>query len=304
MTTPTIRIGGYQGPASVLTAGLTAFADNLSKSAAAPRLEIVNDVTTLGDTARSLFDGIEAGGYQIGYMASGYLTRTVPELGVLDLPFSVEDRHKAYAALDGRAGALLHEAIRARTGYRVLGFWDNGFRHLTNGRHAIRRPDDCSGLVVRTLDNRIYVETMAAMGFEPVVTDVRELKQAVASGAVDAQENPLTNSVLFGLHKHHGHTTLTGHFFGIVLFVCNAAWFDGQPGELKAEIERAAAIATAHQRRLAEDEDTQALAELRKEGVEAVEPDRGAFRKACARIIERERADLPDDLVKAYLGEA
>ncbi|WP_164730423.1 TRAP transporter substrate-binding protein [Pelagibacterium montanilacus] len=298
-----MRMGGYQGPNSVLTAGLARFEEDIrARLGDGVDIARTDNVTADGQTARSLFDGIEAGSFDLGYMASGYITAKVPELGVLDLPFSVADRHAAYRALDGKAGELLREAIHSQTGYKVLGFWDNGFRHLTNARHAIVRPADCEGLVVRTLDNRIYVETMAAMGFTPKVTDVRELKESVANGTVDAQENPMTNSVLFGLHAYHKHLTLTGHFFGVALFLCNAEWLDALPADVREAVRKAALTATAHQRHLAEAQDTEALAELRSADVAIVEPDRAAFRAACAPIIDKERAGLPDALLEAYLA--
>lgn len=301
MSSDVLRIGGYQGAKSILTDGLAHFEKTLAEQAAAPVVERVDNVTDEGATARSLFDGIETGSFQMGYMASGYLTAKVPELGVLDIPFSVSDRHSAYKALDGDVGAMLDEAVRAQSGYRVMGFWDNGFRHLTNRHHPIMTPADCAGMIVRTLDNAIYVETMAAMGFEPLVTDVRDLKDAVVTGRVDAQENPMTNAVLFDLHLHHPHISLTGHFFGVMLFVCNADWFDKLPPSMQAAVQVAANAATAHQRQLAEDQDTQAMAVLKDAGVQIIEPDLDAFKAACSTIVERESAKLPTSLVNTYL---
>jgi TRAP-type transport system periplasmic protein len=307
-----LRLGGYQGPGSILTAGLARFATSLDGAgdldgAAGSLLHVerVDDVTAAGQPARALFDGIESGAFDVGYMTSGYLTARVPALGVIDLPFSQSDRRAAYAALDGAAGAMLREAVETASGYRVLGFWDNGFRHLTNSVRPICSPADCAGLTVRTLDNRIYRESLAAMGFRPVVTDVRELREAVASGRVDAQENPLTNTVGFGIFRHHRHLSLTGHFFGIVLLLANRRWFDALPAPLAAAIRNAADAATAEQRRLAEAEDVTALGRLRAEGVAVVAPadlDREAFRRACRAVSERERARLDPDLVAAYLG--
>lgn len=304
MMTEKLRVGGYQGPKSVLTSGLTRFCESIS--AADFETEQIDDVTQRGETARSLFDGIESGAFHVGYMASGYLTARVPELAVIDLPFSQGDRHAAYAALDGHAGAMLQRAVHGATGYHVLGFWDNGFRHVTNHVRPLRRCADCEGLVVRTLDNRIYQETMAAMGFTPVVTDVRDLRDAVTTGRVDAQENPLTNTLVFELYRKHRHLSMTGHFFGVVLFLCHADWFEALPADSRSAVEAAAAAATAEQRRLAEAQDTEALAILQADGVEILPKsalDIAGFRAACAAIIERERAKLPPELVMAYLGQ-
>lgn len=299
-------LGGYQGTGSVLTLGLQHFAGAFhSETHPALRPVMTDDVTTLGATARSLFDGIEAGTFDVGYMASGYLTQKVPELGVLDLPFAVAQREAAFAALDGSAGNMLRDAVERQTGYRLLGFWDNGFRHLTNRSRPITTPADCTGLVVRTIDNSIYTEVMSAIGFTPIITDVRDLREAVTTGRVDAQENPLTNTVGFDIHLHHPHATLTGHFFGIVLLVCNASWFRTLPSHIQDRVVAAARAATLVQRDAAVAQEAHALVAMKAAGVaiiSAQDLDRAGFLAACEPVLAQERLRLPEALLDAYLG--
>ena len=301
-----VRIAGYQGPASINTEALEALAAGLdAERPEGLAQELCADVTAAGGTAQELFADLEAWGTQIGYMASGYLTARVPELAVLDLPFCVDDRARAHAALDGAVGARLRDAIAARTGLRVLGLWDNGFRHVSSRTGPLRHPRDCRGLRVRTIDNPIYVETMAALGFEPVVTDVAELRAAVAQGRVDAQENPLTNTVSFDLHRHHGHVALTRHFHGVILLVAHAGFLDALAPARRDRLEAAVRAATALQRRRAEEQEAAALATMRNAGVRitaAPDLDRDAFRAAAAPVLARARGALPDDLVARYLG--
>src|SRR5690606_37325211 len=121
----------------------------------------------------------------------------VPALRVLDLPFVWTDRARIYGKLDGALGARLAEEVTAKTPYRVLGYWDNGFRHLSNRVRPIRAPADCAGLSMRTTSSPLHQEIFAAFGFKPVSIDPSELAQAVATGKVDAQENPLTNLMQF-----------------------------------------------------------------------------------------------------------
>lgn len=300
---PALRAAGYQGAGSILSAALQHFAAGCEPAFGAARCRVELDVTAAGGTARQLFDGVEAGTRDVAYLASGYLSARVPELAVLDLPFSVADRHTALAALDGEAGALLQAAVARRTGLRVLGFWDNGFRHVSNWRHPIRNPADCQGLVVRTLDSALYRDSLAALGFTPVTTDVKELRRVVASHEVDAQENPLTNLVNFELWRHHPHVSLTGHFFGVLLLVCRATWLDALPAALQRAVRSAAFEATAHQRQLAASEDGRALQRLQAEGVQIVAPQGLALaqmRACCAAVSERASAALPCELLAAY----
>ncbi len=296
-----IAMAGYQGAASVLTAGLRHLAATLPCPGFAP--EVMADVTSSGATARGLFDAVEAGGGpQLCYLASGYLSARVPSLRALDLPYAAADRARLFAALDGEAGAWIGAELQARTGLVLLGFWDNGLRHVSNARRPIRSPADCAGLVIRTLDNATYQAALAAMGFRPMVTDVAGLREAVASGQVDAQENPLTNLLGFGLHTHHRFVSLTGHIQGVVVLVANAGWFSALPQHLRAGLEEAALGATALQRRLAAEEDSRALAALTAAGVAVLGPDAldlAAFQRACAPVAAAGAAGLDPALLRA-----
>ena len=294
-----VVIAGYQGPRSILTRGLAAFAE-----ASLPTAKLIPDVTANGDSAQSLFDGLESGAYQVGYIASGYLTARVPELAVLDVPFGVTDRRRAFDRLDGSTGDRLAEVVAQATNLVVLAFWDNGFRHVTNGVRPIRSPEDCRGLRVRTLNNRLYQDTMAAIGFDPVVTDVKELVEACETGRVDAQENPLTNMLTFGLDRWHAHVSLTSHIFGIVLLVANADWFAKLEDSAISNLGLRALEATRLQRALAEEEDRIGLALLKERGIsvlEAEEIDLKSFRAAAAGVRRAAMSGIPQDLADDYL---
>ncbi len=299
-----VRLSGYQGAASVHTRGLHHLAHGLAGTELSADIE--EDVTARGRTAKALFEETEREPARLCYMASGYLTARAPSLAVLDLPLAVSDRPRAHAALDGVAGRMLAEDIARRTDFHVLGFWDNGVRHISNRSRPIRSAADCAGLVIRTLDNALYQSTLKAFGFEPVVTDVRELVQAVATGAVDAQENPLTNMLNFGLHEHHRHLSLTGHIFGTALLLCRASWFRALPADLADALTSAAAAATQAQRALATEEDRVALERLRSFGVQVIDHDdldMDSFRKAAAPVMAQALSAIEPRLLDAYFGE-
>lgn len=306
MPTPII-MAGYQGEASILTTSLRALAQGLEAAGWDGPVELVPDVTRTGERAAELFASLEGGSRHLGYMASGYLSHRVPELDVLDLPFAVTDRAQALAALDGAAGQLLRQAVERATGLRVLAFWDNGFRHVSNALRPLRTPADCQGMVIRTLGSAAYREALAALGFEPMTTDVKDLVRVVETGTVQAQENPLTNLLTFALWRHHPHVSLTGHFFGVLLLVCPRAWHEALDTAQLDLLNAAVAEATRQQRALARGQDDAALTALRGHGVQVLLPqdlDLPAMTAATARASQRLRAGLPNELVQAYLAPA
>jgi C4-dicarboxylate-binding protein DctP len=294
---PVVRFGGYQPSRSVHTRAARRFGEELARLLGpSADFRFVEDITRAGRKAAELLAMTEGDELDVCYFSSSYLVARVPSLGLFDLPFRFADRESAYRVLDGETGQKLARDVAARTGFAVLAFWDNGFRHISNARRTIVRPDDCRGLRLRTLDNAMHQRVFRALGFEPVVIDVRDLVAAVAGRRVDAQENPLTNLVNFALHRTHRFVTLTGHFFGAAPVLCNRARFEAWPADVRAAVGEAMAAATSLQRRLAVEEDELCLAQLVADEVEVVragEFDRAAFVAAVAHVrAEAERACL------------
>jgi TRAP-type transport system periplasmic protein len=280
----TLRIGGYQAETSILTRAVRHLAAALADAPGTRwQPEVIRDVTERGSRATDLLSMVEEGALDICYFASSYLAGRVASLGVFDVPFGATDRARIYHDLAGDLGARLAGDVARHTGYRVLGFWDNGFRHISNRLRPIRHPDDCRGMRIRTLDNAVYRQALAAMGFAPVTIDVKDLVGAVERHEVDAQENPLTNTVNFGLHRTHKHVSLTSHFWGVALLLANRAWLEALTPAMQAALLAAADDATTAQRQWAIAEDALCLERLRQEGVAvvpAVDIDLAAFRAA------------------------
>jgi TRAP-type C4-dicarboxylate transport system substrate-binding protein len=291
-----LRLGGYQPETSVHTRALHHMVGLLTERlGASVEASITADVTTHGHRAGDLLNMVEEGRLEGCYFASSYLAARVPALTVFDLPFVATDRNRDYAKLDGEFGARLASDVAARTQFRVLGYWDNGFRHISNRLKPLRHPDDCRGLRLRTLDNTFHQEIFAALGCVPVFLDVRDLADAVVRQTIDAQENPLTNLLNFGLHHTHRHVSLTSHFFGVALFLVNGAWFDALPPEIQSTLRAIVEETTKRQRALAIAEDKRCLDALRSDGVAIVpaeEIDFGAFRAAVQPVVERQIAKL------------
>ena len=264
--------------------------------------ELEGNIIDAGHKAADLLAMVESGDKTMCYFASSYLAERVPEIAVLDLPFVITSRAQAYGALDGALGERLAERVAAMTGYRVLAFWDNGFRHLSNRVRPIRTPEDCRGLRLRTLSSALHAETFRRLGFDPVALDVKELLAAVRSGTIDAQDNPLTNIYNFGIHEFHRHITLTAHFFGAAVLLCHKASYDAWPAEVRQAVEGAVVEATRVQREFAAAEDDRvraALGSTDNELIELTDAERQQFRDVVAPVVAAHAERLGTDWVDA-----
>jgi TRAP-type C4-dicarboxylate transport system substrate-binding protein len=284
----TLHLAGYQPARSVHTRALQALRDGVARRAGATcAITVTDNAISLGRKAADLLTMVESGELDGCYFASSYLTGRVPALGVFDRPFQAGPRQASFAALDGDTGASLAAQIADATAFRVLGYWDNGIRHISNGVRPIRAPADCAGLSLRTLDNAQHQDAFRRLGFRPKFIDVADLPHAVAERTVDAQENPLTNLVNFGLHAHHKYVSLTGHLLGIALLLVNRARFDALPLELRDVLVDAAKASETMQRSLAIAEDADCLRLLADAGVGVIGPDAidlPAFRALAAGV--------------------
>ena len=125
----------------------------------------------------------------------------------------------------------------------------------------------------------------------------------VPSGEVQAQENPLTNWLNFGMWKYHPHVSLTQHYFGVLLLVCPRRWYEGLSAAQRQTLSVAAKLVTHAQRSKAETQDAIALAQLKSLGVQVVAADAidlPAMRLATQEVARQQRQSLPPDLLRVY----
>ncbi|MGH8915325.1 MAG: TRAP transporter substrate-binding protein [Acidimicrobiia bacterium] len=300
MSVSKLWIGGYGPQASAHGDGLETFRQAIeSGTNGEVRVEVTWNIMDEGRPNTDLFELVEAGHMFMCYFSSSYLGGRVPELNVLETPFLFHDLESAHLALDGALGDSLRRAVRAKTGFEVLGFWDNGFRHLTNRLRPVHLPEDCRGMTVRLQPNAIHEELIRAWGAIPVAVELSEAIQLIARLDVDAQENPLANTVAYGVDQVHRHVTMSGHLYGARgLFAHRATW-DSFDDDVRVLVSGAARAAIDVQRESAARLETGLRARLEAEGVEFVDltaEERSAFVEASAPAIERAHQGVPEGL--------
>jgi C4-dicarboxylate-binding protein DctP len=283
---PELHFAGYQPARSVHTRGLHALREGVARrSDGALGIRVTDSIVAQGRKAADLLTMVESGELDGCYFASSYLAARVPALGVFDEPFQAGARDVVFSRLDGDQGTALAEQVAAATGYSVLGWWDNGIRHISNGVRPIRTPADCVGLRLRTLDNARHQDAFRRLGFQPIFVDVADLAQAVADRTVDAQENPLTNMINFGVQAHHAHVSMTGHLLRIAALLINRARLDTLSEPLRQVLMACSQECEQIQRQFAVAEDAECCRLLLEAGVNIIEADEinlAAFRSAAS----------------------
>jgi tripartite ATP-independent transporter DctP family solute receptor len=262
-----IRMGGYGPAATSFSRGLKLIGDRLG-AALGDRVDVkyVWNIMDFGYRAEDILWLVEHGVLTLGYQSSSYLTGRVPELSTVDLPFLFASNEQARAAMDGALGEYLKKKIESAVNFRILGWFENGFRHVSNRVRPIRTPADFSGLRIRVLPSEVQKQTFALLGAVPLKLDLTEAIAMIKDGTIDAQENPLANTVTYGVHKFHHFHTLTSHFYiSRPIFVHRAA-YDAWPEDVQRALRDAVREAVAFQREEAIREDREARAAIEAQG--------------------------------------
>ena len=302
-----IRMGGYGPPTTTFSRALKMIGDDLeAEFGDALEIKYVWNILDFGYRSEDTLWMAEHGILTLAYQSTSYLSDRIPELGFADLPFLFRDNEHARSAMDGALGDYLKERIEDSVNYRVLGFFENGFRHVSNSLRPVRSPTDLVGMKTRVLPSQIQAKAFELLGAKALPIDLVDALEGIAAGTIDAQENPLANTVAYGVSNYHRFHTLTGHFYVSRGIFANRAAFDALPESVQAAFRLAVEKATLYQRDLAVKEEEIARQTIIDAGGEIIEltPDeRAAFVDAVQPLHEEAQELFAAELFE-HLAEA
>ena len=255
---------------------------------------------TLGGDLQTV-SALQGGTLDLTVLNSGILAAQVPEFAMLDFPYLFNNTAEAHAVIDGAVGQQLHASLENK-GLIGLGYWDLGFRNLTNSKRPVTKPEDMAGLKIRVIQSPIYLETFKALGANPVPMPFPEVYTALEQRTVDGQENPYTVILGNKFHEVQKYLSATSHIYNPQSFVIGQKTWNKLSSDEQALIREAAAEAQTFQREITAKAQTEALDKLKQEGIAANEiaPEEvERFRDKVKPVVEQFSKDLDQSLVKA-----
>jgi TRAP-type transport system periplasmic protein len=297
-----LTLGHGAAPGNPRHEAAVKFAEVL-KAKTSGRIEVqVAPSAQLGDDA-AMITALRTGALDMSANSQGAVANAVPEYAAFGMPFLFTTSAQAFKALDGPLGKELADKS-AEKGLMVLGYWDNGIRHMTNSKHPITKVDDLKGLKMRTPPDAVLVDIMQALGAEAQQIKFAELYVALQQGVVDGQENPLANIYASKLYEVQKHLALTSHMFQMTPFLMSKRSWDRLPEADRKAVTEAAAEATAMQRKLSQEADDKLLGELKAKGVQVTTVDKAVFEKATAAVDDKWLATPIGPYVKKVISAA
>jgi tripartite ATP-independent transporter DctP family solute receptor len=235
------------------------------------------------------------------HVPSSALHSVEPVLRVFDAPFLIADREQLRRLVEGPVGAEIRKRLRER-GLELLGFWENGFRMITNNVRPIVRPEDLSGIKLRTPNDPGRVRLFRVLGANPTSMPFGELFSALRQGVVDGQENPLSQIVSARLYEVQKFLSLSRHVYSPAYPIMNRAFYESLPDDVKRVLREAGEEVGRYHRALGQEKDAAFLDVCRKHA-EVAEIDRAAFVAAARPILDEMEAQLGEDLFEALMKE-
>ncbi|MFN9470484.1 TRAP transporter substrate-binding protein [Acidovorax sp.] len=221
-----------------------------------------NDVT--------MTSALRGGTLEMTIPDSSTLMSLIKPFGVLNLPLTFNTEQEADAVLDGPFGQKLLAKLPEK-GLVGLGFWENGFRHVTNSRRPITKADDLAGLKLRVIQSPLFLDTFNALGANATPMPFTELYSAMEQAAVDGQENPPATILSSKFYEVQKHLVLSRHMYSAwVLLMSKKAW-DGLSAQEQKIVQEAAREATLFERKTIRAFSETALGELKKVGMQVTE---------------------------------
>jgi tripartite ATP-independent transporter DctP family solute receptor len=245
-----------------------------------------------------LLQQIQLGTIQLGIITSGPFDSFDPIVRVIDYPFLFKDNQQADEILDGPLGGEILKSLES-SGFKGLCFSENGFRNLTNSRHAVSEPSDIEGLKIRVMSSALHKSIWQALGANPTPMPwpiYTELEQ----GVIDGQENPLWVLEVYKFYEIQKYMTLTRHVYSAHIDVASLSWWKTLDQAQQGMIQQAMYEAAVYQRADNREKDDARLALLKEKGMEVVEdPDLDALR---AQVADLKNIDLfKDEKIQALL---
>jgi tripartite ATP-independent transporter DctP family solute receptor len=229
----------------------------------------------------------------------------VKELNLFSMPFLFPSYKALDAVENGEPGQRLWKLIEAK-GVIPLAWGENGFRDLTNGKRAVRKPEDLDGLKVRVVGSPIFIDTFRALGANPVNMNWGDAQSAFQQGTVDGQENPVVSVIVpYKLWTVHKHITLWRYAIDPIILAVSKITWDGLTPADREIVKKTAVEVMAWQKQGARaglDGSTEAVDMLKKNGMQVVtlsKDEVAAFRARTKPVYDKWVGEVGADLVKS-----
>jgi TRAP-type transport system periplasmic protein len=255
--------------------------------------------------AKDLIDDVRAEKLFATWVGIAFVSRLVPEIEAVSLPFVFKDYDHAMRAVDGSVGKLIEAKLSAK-GFTALAWMELGARHVTNSIRPLKSPDDFKDLRIRVQPNETHMAAFRALGAKPVAMDIKDVYAATQQGDIDGEENPYSVIHANKYFETQKYLSDSGHILDLIVLIANKKSLAALPPEQQKVIRESARVAALQQRKTAAQAEVTALNDLIAKGMQfdtIPAATRAVLRKSTAGVIESVKRRVGDALVNQVVAE-
>lgn len=254
---------------------------------------------SLAGSSREVQESVQIGSIECG-LSSSSMDLLNPYQQIIGLPYLFEDVETVYEVLDGPIGQQIASHVEGE-GIKILSFWEDGMRQITNNVRPINTPADLAGVKLRIPDSTVRLDTFNALGASPVVMGASEVFSALETGTIDGQENAVSVVKSSSYYECQKYLSMTNHVYGAASFIINLDLWNSLTEEQQNILQKAADAGRDLNRQINMENDAAIVVELQEKGMEINEiADIEPFREACAPVYEKVLAELGDEGQQIY----
>jgi TRAP-type transport system periplasmic protein len=275
----TLRFGHANNNGEIATDLFQEFADKVTQRSKGEVTIKVFPAEQLGKE-NDLIQQVKSGALDISAPSMPSLSSLVPALEIASAPFLWTDWAQAEKVITGPAFQPQFDELRDKHSVLMLTkIWYWGWRNLTTGTRAVKRPEDIAGMKIRVPESPVWVEMIRAMGAAATPIPFGEVYTALQQKTVDGQENPIPTIYSRKFYEVQAHLTMTRHMLQNNTIIINKRSFDKLSPEMQKLVLEEAAAASVKNSKLQQEREVSMLEEIRKTGKTAIvdNPDRTAF---------------------------
>jgi TRAP-type transport system periplasmic protein len=297
-----LRFGHVGKPGSLFDLSATEFARRANEKLGEKAEVQVFGSSQLGNDSE-LLQKLKLG--QVTFsLPSSVMSSVSPEFGVFEMPYIIQNRDHIRRVSQEMLDDTFQPAAEAK-GFKILAFWENGFRNITNNVRPINKPEDLDGIKLRTPKGEWRVKMFKAYGANPTPMAFSDVFTALKTGVIDGQENPYAQIASAKFQEVQDYLSITGHVYTPGYILVGKSKFESLPEDVQAALQEAALETQEYVYETAARLETELLTEIEKQ-VEVNEADKQAFIDASKPIYDEfaSTVDGGDKLVERVMSLA
>lgn len=259
----------------------------------------------LGDYETSI-EAVQSGTQQMTCATTSALASYDPKLGLMDLPYLFESKEQMEAAINGGEVEKLYIQWLEENGFYNGGIQYDGARGLSNAKREVKTPSDLKGLKIRVMQSDLYIKLFEAFGANPTPMSFTDLYTGLQQGTVDGQDNSPMLTYVNKFYEVQKYYSTIDTVYAQCVMVCNKAFMEGLPEDLKAIIDEGSAeYLVKYQRENALDQEEEYLKDIKDAGLKVTEiKDKTEWKKAAQPVYDWMKKEVGEDYVQQMVDAA